>query len=56
MKGDKAVSDSTKDFLIYHRYTSHRVGSILNDTEDYKSLRLCDVSIITGKDGEPQFQ
>lgn len=52
MKGDKAVSDATKDFLIYHRYTSHRVGTILNDTEDYKSLRLSDVSIITGKDGE----
>jgi hypothetical protein len=52
MKGDKAISDATKDFLIYHRYTSHRVGTILNDTEDYKSLRLSDVSIITGKDGE----
>jgi len=52
MKGDKAISDATKDFLIYHRYTSHRVGTILNDTDDYKSLRLSDVSIITGKDGE----
>jgi len=52
MKGDKTISDATKDFLIYHRYTSHRVGTILNDTEDYKSLRLSDVSIITGKDGE----
>ena len=51
MKGDKAISDATKDFLIYHRYTSHRVGTILNDTDDYKSLRLSDVSIITGKDG-----
>lgn len=51
MKGDKAVADATKDFLIYHRYTSHRVGTILNDTDDYKSLRLSDVSIITGKDG-----
>ena len=49
MKGDKKVSDATKDFLIYHRYTSHRVGTILNDTEDYKSLRLSDVSIITDK-------
>lgn len=52
MKSDKAISDATKDFLIYHRYTSHRVGTILNDTEDYKSLRLSDISIITGKDGE----
>ena len=51
MKGDKKVSDATKDFLIYHRYTSHRVGTILSDTEDYKSLRLSDVSIITNKDG-----
>ena len=51
MKGDKTVSDATKDFLIYHRYTSHRVGTILNDTEDYKSLRLSDISIITDKDG-----
>jgi hypothetical protein len=51
MKGDKAISDATKDFLIYHRYTSHRVGTILNDTEDYKSLRLSDVSIITDKQG-----
>ena len=51
MKGDKTISDATKDFLIYHRYTSHRVGTILNDTEDYKSLRLSDISIITDKDG-----
>ena len=51
MKGDKTVSDATKDFLIYHRYTSHRVGTILNDTDDYKSLRLSDISIVTDKDG-----
>ena len=51
MRGDKAVSDATKDFLIYHRYTSHRVGTILNDTDDYKSLRLSDISIMTDKDG-----
>ena len=52
MKGDKKISDATKDFLIYHRYTSHRVGTILNDTDDYKSLRLSDISIITDKDGD----
>ena len=51
MKGDKAVSEATKDFLIYHRYTSHRVGTILKDTDDYKSLRLSDISVITNKDG-----
>tara|TARA_R100001369_G_scaffold82081_1_gene113595 strand:+ start:37 stop:2064 length:2028 start_codon:yes stop_codon:yes gene_type:complete len=51
MKGDKVVSEATKDFLIYHRYTSHRVGTILNNTDDYKSLRLSDISVITNKDG-----
>ena len=51
MKGDKAVSEATKDFLIYHRYTSHRVGTVLKDTDDYKSLRLSDISVITNKEG-----
>tara|TARA_R110000787_G_scaffold19418_1_gene58312 strand:+ start:42 stop:2054 length:2013 start_codon:yes stop_codon:yes gene_type:complete len=45
MKADKTISEATKDFLLYHRYTIQRVDTILTDTEDYKSLRLSDVTI-----------
>ena len=45
MKSDKKISAATKDFLLYHRYTIQRVDTILTDTEDYKSLRLSDVTI-----------
>jgi hypothetical protein len=58
------VDEATKDFLIYHRYTNHRVNTILTDSKktaledgkkvskiQYKSLRLSDVSIFKDKDG-----
>lgn len=45
IKADKTVSDATKDFLLYHRYTIQRVDTILEDKADYKSLRLSDVTI-----------
>ena len=61
--GDE-VSEATKDFLIYHRYTNHRVSTILEDKfEDvlvdgkeqkrlkYKSLRLSDISVFKDKEG-----
>jgi hypothetical protein len=45
IKADKTISDATKDFLLYHRYTIQRVDTILEDKADYKSLRLSDVTI-----------
>ena len=45
MKADKTISEATKDFLLYHRYTIQRVDTILTDTDDYKSLRLSDITI-----------
>lgn len=45
MKADKTISEATKDFLFYHRYTIQRVDTILEDKPDYKSLRLSDVTV-----------
>jgi len=45
MKADKSISEATKDFLFYHRYTIQRVDTILEDKPDYKSLRLSDVTV-----------
>ena len=60
----KNVDEATKDFLIYHRYTNHRVNTILTDSkktviedgkkvkkEKFKSLRLSDVAVFKDKDG-----
>ena len=60
----KNVDEATKDFLIYHRYTNHRVSTILSDStktviedgkkvkkEKYRSLRLSDVAVFKDKDG-----
>ena len=46
------VDFDTKAFLFYHRYTSHRLSTILDDTKQqaakgYKSLRLSDILITT---------
>jgi len=62
MKLDKTISESTKDFLLYHRYTSHRVSTILEDKKEdvlvdgkkqkqikYKSLRLSDIAVFDDK-------
>jgi len=45
IKADKTISEATKDFLFYHRYTIQRVDTILEDKPDYKSLRLSDVTV-----------